>query len=363
MKFNCSTESLRSALEIIGKSVDTNPTHPILNNFLLELAGRRLTLSATNLESTIKHSIEVEVINEGSITIPARIFSNYVGFLNEEKVEVSVINDEVEIKSGKSKTKIKGLPASEFPILPKIEKALSFKLPAKALEKAIRKTTFVCTVNNTRPVLSGVYFKSNENELNIVSTDGYRLSEKIIPLASKVENFEVIIPVRTLNEISKALTKVEEAEMIIGENQVMFKAGDTELFSRIIEGKFPDYQVIIPTEVNTTATVKTAQLLSALRQMGAISNDNNKSIKIKSTINSLQVLASVSQVGEGQVELPAVIDGEEIVINLNAEFMIVALNNFEAEEIKIQFKNNTSPVIFRPVSEEQYLHLIMPLKS
>lgn len=364
MKFNCSTEKLKYALELVSKSVDANPTLPILNNILFQVGGKHLTLSATNLESAIKYKLEVEVINEGEITLPAKILVNYVSFLNEENVELSTINNEVTIKSGKSKTKIKGLAANEFPIVPNINSEISFEITSKELEKAIKKTHFICAQNNTRPVLAGIYLVCDEDEMAVVATDGYRLAEKVIKLEKRQENFGVVVPVRTMNELIKSLATAEKTEVIIGENQVMFKVGQTELYSRIIEGKFPDYKVIIPKEEKTISELKVSHLIAGVRQMSVLAHDNNNSIKIKTTPNSILLTASTNQVGEGEVEIPAVTTGEEIEVTLNSDFMLSALNSFEDTDIKIIFKDNSAPVVMRPVNADpNFLHLIMPLKS
>lgn len=364
MKFTCDLNTFRNALDIVSKSVDTNPTLPVLNNILFHVSGKRLTLSATNLESAARYSFEVNVKNEGSITLPAKVLNSYVSFLNTETIELNSTGDDVLIQAGKSKTKIKGLPTNEFPILPEVEKIISVKIKSQDLETALKQTTFVCSTNATRPTLSGVYFYHTEDKLVLVATDGYRLSEKIIPAIIKsTKKLQIIIPSRVLNELQKILDLHEDLEIIVGENQIVFKVDGVEMFSRLIEGNFPDYKVIIPKETKTTSTLQTTELLTATKQMGVLARDNNNSLKLETDTDSITLTAFANQVGEGESVLDAKNDGEKQTIQLNHEFLLSALNIIQSSEITLKFKDQSSPVIIQPKNDPQFLHLIMPLKS
>lgn len=364
MKFISNLENIKRVLESVSYLVDNNPTLPVLNNILFKVAGKRLTLSATNLESAIKYSLEVQVKNEGEITIPAKTLVNYISFLEGENVEFESVGDDILVKCGKSKTKIRGLNSSEFPILPEVENLFSVKLNSDELEKALKETTFVCSVNSTRPVLSGVYFFSTEKGVNMVATDGYRLSEKQIQTEIKAnKKAEVIIPARALNELQKLVKNMDELEITVGQNQVAFRVDGIELFSRLIDGNFPNYKAIIPNEFNTTVKIKTKEIISAVRQMSVFARDNNNTLNLKTSEGELNINANANQVGEGETSISAEIDGENQSINLNYDFLLSALGVMNSETVILKLKDKNSPIILQPEKEENYLHLIMPLKS
>jgi len=364
MKFTSKLENIKKVLESVIYLVDNNPTLPVLNNILFKVAGKRLTLSATNLESAIKYSLEVDVKNEGELTLPAKILANYISFLEGEKVEFESTGDNVTVKCGKSKTKIKGLSANEFPILPEVENLFSIKLKGAELEKALKETTFVCSLNATRPVLSGVYFFSNEKGVNLVATDGYRLSEKQILTEVKTgKKAEVIIPARVLNELQKMAKNMEELEIMVGQNQVVFRMDGIELFSRLIDGNFPNYKAIIPNEFHTTVHIKTREITSAVRQMSVFARDNNNTLNLKTGENEIIISANANQVGEGETSFSAKIEGDAQSINLNYDFLLSALGVINSEEVILKLKDKNSPVILQPANEDSFLHLIMPLKS
>lgn len=365
MKFSCDLEKIKKALDQVGRIVDPNPTLPVLNNILLKVSGKRLTLIATNLESAIKYSFEVNIKNEGDVTTPAKVFVNYINLLTGSEVEFEKKGDDLKIKSKNSTTTIKGLPITEFPLLPEVEKKYTLNFKSKDFKKALHQTTFVCSNNTTRPVLSGVCFCYKNEEFNIVSTDGYRLSERKIEIEKKPEDsFEVIIPGKILNEVEKSVTQDDQdIECIIGENQVVFRIDGVELFSRLIKGNFPDYKVIIPSEQKTTISVKTSEILSAVRQIGVLARDNSNSLKLETGDNNIKISTNASQVGEGESNLEAKTEGDAQNINLNSEYLLAALNIFKSEEVKLILKDNKSPIIIRPQGEENFLHLIMPLKS
>ena len=181
MRLSCSQKDLANALAITSKAVNTNNTLPVLNNVLLKAEGKKLYFTTTNLEVAISYWIETEVKNEGELTVPSRLFTNYINLLGKkDKVDITAEEDSVLIKTDDSKTKIKGIPASEFPPIPPIEKEGGFSVEVKKLKEVIHQVVFAAALNTTRPVLSGVYFRLLKDELKIAATDSYRLSEKTI---------------------------------------------------------------------------------------------------------------------------------------------------------------------------------------
>ena len=234
----------------MNRAVSPNTTLPVLNNILIKAQGKHLYFSATNLEVAMTYFIEVEVLNEGSVTIPAKLITNYVALLNDEEVEIKLEDRlNLSLKTPLSHTKIKGIDPQEFPVIPEVEKGVSFVLNSSALAEAIQTTAFAASINVSRPVLTGILVKGEKSELVMVATDSYRLSEKILFLKKPLpEPLEYIIPAKTVLELGKILVLFgeEEVGVQITRNQVLFSIGNLRIISRLIEGIFPDYKKIIP---------------------------------------------------------------------------------------------------------------------
>lgn len=367
MKLICAQSDLERALNIVNKAITPNTTLPVLNNILLKAEGKKLHFSATNLEVAIQYFIPADVKNEGSITIPAKLISSYISLLKDDKVEITLLEKEtVQLKSQTSQTKIKGINAHEYPVIPKVEKENTVKIPTKLLEIAIMQTAFAASTNTSRPVLSGVYFDIAHEVLKIVATDSYRLAEKTIQLKEKTNvSVQCIVPARTVMELGKILSKAEEpdVELNVSKNQVLFIVGDVQLMSRLIEGKFPPYEKIIPKETKTKVEVNVEELSNVSRRVGLFARENNNSIKVSATNDGkLSVATEETKVGEEKAELNVKMNGENNKIALNAQYLLDVLNCVQTENVLFEIDDKLSPAVIRPIKEKDYVYIIMPLK-
>ncbi len=367
MKLTCAQADLERAVNIVSKAITPNTTLPVLNNILLKAEANKLHFSATNLEVAIQYFIPAEVKSEGSITIPAKLLSSYVNLMKDEKIEIEMIGgDSVQIKSPSSQTKIKGINSNEFPVIPKVEKENTFKVPTKILELAIAQTAFAASTNTSRPVLSGVLFDVKKDELKVVATDSYRLAEKTIALKEKTNlDIECIVPARTIMELGKILNRAEEeeVELSVTKNQVLFVVGDVQLMSRLIEGKFPPYEKVIPKETKTKLEVLDEALANVVRRVSLFARENNNSIKITATNDGkLTVATDETRVGEEKAELDVKIQGENNKISLNAQYLLDVLNYIQSEDILVEIDDKLSPAVVRPLKDKDYVYIIMPLK-
>ncbi len=367
MKLTCAQADLERAVNIVSKAITPNTTLPVLNNILLKAEANKLHFSATNLEVSIQYFIPAEVKSEGSITIPAKLLSSYVNLMKDEKIELEVVSgDSVQIKSPSSQTKIKGINSTEFPVIPKVEKENTFRVDRKILETAIAQTAFAASTNTSRPVLSGVLFDVNKDELKVVATDSYRLAEKTITLKEKTNlDIECIVPARTIMELGKILSRAEEeeVELSVSKNQVMFVVGDVQLMSRLIEGKFPPYEKVIPKETKTKLEVLDEALANVVRRVSLFARENNNSIKITATNDGkLTVATDETRVGEEKAELDVKIQGENNKISLNAQYLLDVLNFIQSEDVLFEIDDKLSPAVVRPLKEKDYVYIIMPLK-
>lgn len=367
MKLYCLQRDLDYAINIVNKAISPNNTLPVLNNILLKAEGKRLYFSSTNLEIAISCSMEVDVRSEGSITVPAKLLTGYVSLLNDEKVELNVLDGvNLDMATVSSKTKIKGINSDEFPLIPKVEKGQVIKVETNALHDGIMETVFAASANTSRPVLSGVYLSGGKEHLKLVATDSYRLAEKKLSVSQgSSEDFNCIVPARTMMELAKILAKADakEVEVNVAKNQVLFKVDDIELVSRLIDGKFPDYERIIPKEKQTEVEVSVEDLSLVLKRVSLFARENNNSIKLTVTGDGKMLVSSEeTKVGEEKAELYIRIKGESNKISLNSQYLLDVLTYVGDEKVLITMNDKTSPAVIKPMNEEDYVYIIMPLK-
>jgi len=365
MLLNCEQKDLLGALTTVSKAVNLNSTLPVLNNILLKAENKKLSFAATNLEIAITTSIKSEIKNEGSLTIPARLFTNYVGLLSSGSVELK--NSEgldLQISAAKSKTRIKGISADEFPLIPQVKKEVSLTVSAGDLLDAINQVAFAAARDMVRPVLAGVHLRANKKEIRLAATDSYRLSEKILtPLTPPEKDISIIIPARTVNELARILEKGKESVTLdISANQILFLFKNVELASRLIEGSYPDYEQIIPKKHSTTISLKTEELATAVKRVNLFAHDSH-SVKIEvSADKKLKILSDATQVGEEEAEVSSTIAGVENAVALNATYLLEALSAVGTKDLEIELGEKMVPAVLRSAKSKDYLHLIMPLK-
>jgi len=366
MKVKCSQKALANALNIVNKAVSPNNTLPVLNNILINVEGKKITFSATNLEIAVKTVIDADVINEGSVTIPSKIFSSYVSLLKDGDVELKLEDGmSLSVKASHSETKIKGISADEFPLIPKIEDALTYEIPVDSFRESIDQVAFAASTNAVRPVLTGVLFRFKKNELRMVATDSYRLSEKVLKLNTDVvEERDCIIPARTVMELGKIISSQKgNIEVRVANNQVMFKAGDTVLISRLIEGHFPDYEKILPKESKTQCEVVVEDLVLAVKKVNLFVMETNNNVKISVTNDGTLVVATdETQVGEGRADVEVKIKGDNNKVALNAQYILDVLSSLHEEKVVLEMVDKINPVMIKPLKKTEYVHIIMPLK-
>jgi DNA polymerase III subunit beta len=367
MKLFCSRKDLESALNIVNKAIGSNNTLPVLNNVLVKAEGKKLNFSATNLEIAISFFIDADVRSEGAITIPAKLITSYISLLNEEKVELSASEGlNLLVQSSTSTTKIKCISADEFPLIPKVDPEHEFSVPVEDLDIAIMESVFAASTNVSRPVLSGVYLDIQGDEMKMVATDSYRLAERKIGLKDKIDgSFNCIVPSKTIAELGKVTshTSAKEVKISLSKNQVLFKVGNVELVSRLIEGKFPEYERIIPKEGKTKVDVSVEDLALVLKRVSLFARENNNNVKLTATNDGKLVVATdETKVGEEKAEVLIKIEGENNKISLNSQYMLDVLTYLNDEKIEIEMSDKLSPAVIRPVDREDYVYIIMPLK-
>ena len=364
MKIECTQNNLQKGLAFVSRSVGTRTTMPVLANVLLKTEGGRLRLSATDLEIGVSVFVGSKVDKEGAVTLPARLLSEFVANNNDEKIVINVDGEQASVSSAHYSAKIKGINASEFPNIPEISPDFEVEVGALDFRDAINQTVFAASIDDTRPILSGVLIKAEENNLKMVATDSFRLAEKTISLEKKVtRKTQVVVPARTMVELVRLLEGSEEkVRLRVGENQVAFIIGDIYLVSRVIEGAFPDYEQIIPAEVPVHSKVKRRELVDAMKVSTLFARDNANNVKIKVSSMQIEILATSPQRGENTSRVDAKTTGDELEIAFNAKYILDTLMVMKGEEVDMGFVGKINPCVFKSPHDKTFLCIIMPLR-
>jgi len=368
MRFFCKQEEFIKALNMAGKAIDSQSTLPVLSNILLNGENQKLEIFATNLEISIKVAIDVDLKNEGKITVPSRMLTSWVNFIKGGEIEVKTEeNETITLKTAEAKTKIKGMSAEEFPTMPQVDKICEFKTKVIDLKKSINEVVFSCAHSSVRPVLSGLLLHGKNKEIFLVATDSYRLGEKKIILEEKLEKeLYSIIPARTMIELERILStfknKEEEVKVIICDNQIEFLIDNIKITSRLIEGKFPEYDQIIPKSSQTDVLVKKDDFTLALKRVGLFAKENNNNIKFSFQDNQMSITTNETEIGSESTNLSIEMTGKENQISLNGQFLLDVLSVISDEEVKIKITEKLSPAIILGKNQENFIHVIMPVK-
>lgn len=366
MEITVTQENLTKALAAVSRVASIKTQLPILGNILFRTDGNRLLIAATNLEIAITQYIGAKVIKPGSITVPARLISDFISNLPKESVELKVINDNLHIKSGTYFSIINGFIADDFPELPTIneESSIQYSIKVDDFKQAVSQTIITAGNDSTRPVLTGVYWHSHKGQLYLAATDGYRLSERL--LVETKSDVSAIIPTQTLQEVLRNINEEsDEIDILFDETQVRFRINDTEIISRLIDGKFPDYRQLIPNSSTTTVIINKNDFIRITKIAGLFAKESGGSVTVTADKekSSLLVHSIASQLGENTSESDAVIN-EDGQITLNSRYLNEALSVIDGEKVEFSFSGKIAPCILKSSDKNtNYYHIIMPLKS
>lgn len=363
MKVTVTQENLNRALAAVSRVASSKTSLPILSNILLRTENNRLVVAATNLEIASVYSIGAKVEKEGTLTIPARLVSEFVNNLPKDNVVLHGEGTKLDISSGKYTSTIHGVVSDEFPELPTISPQHTIVLAGDLLKQVIAQTVITASHDDTRPVLTGVLWHSIDGKLYVAATDGYRLAERRV--AETKEDIKALIPATTLQEVARALPEdADEVSLLIDDMQVRFQAGDVELTSRLIDGNFPDYRQLIPKSTEINATVATAELVRTTKIASLFARESGGSVTLHTdkSKGTISIHSVASQLGENTSEAEAAVDGEGSV-TLNSRYLLEALGCVDSPNITFGFSGKLAPCVVRPVGDDSYQHIVMPLKS
>ena len=374
MNISCLQENLALGLQIVRSSIGKDSGLPILSMILLRTEGKFIYLHTTNLEIAIQYSVRGKVEEDGSIAIPAKTFSDFITLLPKEKIELRTENETLlSLVCKNYQTTIHGMAPDEFPLIPPLSEGKKFSCLSQELRGALTAASQASAIQEMRPELSSVYlwWRAQEKKLYCVGTDAYRLSEKSISATSDAEEDIIcIVPLRTIQELSRNILRDDggQCDIIVTENQIMFKTESCECVSKIVQGSFPDYQSIIPTTFFSKIVIDREELLRAVKATSLFTrgglNDVLCRLEPKDQKHGVLVLSSSnSSVGENKVTLECEMSGGENGITLNYRYLLDGLSHMESEHISIGVVDTQNPCVIRPVGDESFMYLIMPIRE
>ena len=375
MQVSCLQENLAKGLSIVGRAVASRSTLPVLSNVMLATDNGQLKLSATNLEIGINCWVGAKVIEEGAITIPARLLGEFINSLPPERIDMKLdeSTQTLNLRCARFESNIKGIDAQEFPIVPtaSIGEA-AIKLEPSSLRAMIDQVVFAAATDESRPILTGVLVQFNEDNMTMAAADGFRLSVKAATLKQNFDDMmEVIIPARALMELGRISGDQEQpVEVIItpARKQILFHLQDIDLVSQLIEGKFPDYNQIIPKGYSTRSVMDTTSLLKAVRVSHLFARDSANIVKLEITPTGdelmngrITLVATSAELGDNVADVDASIEGNPMEIAFNAKYLIEVLSIIDSPQVVLETSAASSPGVLRSIGDDKFTHVIMPM--
>ncbi|MFW5648082.1 MAG: DNA polymerase III subunit beta [Candidatus Alkaliphilus sp. MAG34] len=364
MKFFCNPKTLIYSISIVQKAVSSKSTLPILKGIYLEAYDQNLRLVTTDMELGIDHIMDANIIEEGSVVVDARLFSEIIRKLPDSEVEISLKdNNELLIKCDSIEFNILSYNPSEFPELPKIKEEQVYKIPQDLFKNMIRQTVFATAEDGTRPILTGVLVETGEGMLNMVALDGYRVALRKSDIESQLSD-KVVIPGKTLNEINRIMDggEDEKVQISLTDNHALFTVNNTKLVSRLLEGEFINYNQIIPKEFKSRIKIETKQLLDSIERASLLGKEGRNNL-VKFTItDEKMIINSNSELGNVHEEIEIELEGDDLQIAFNSRYFIEALRVVDDDVIYLEFTTNLSPGIIKPISNDNTIHLILPVR-
>ncbi len=361
MKIKISKEQLLAGIQVVGNIVSPRATLPILSNMLLETNGELLRMNTTDLDIGISCELAVHSFEQGAITIPAKRFSDIIKELPSGDVVIMARkNNQIEIEGINCRFKLNGLPKEEFPKFPEFKDKDAITIKQADLKEMIRLTSFAVSYEESRYVLNGILLEISGDKALMVATDGRRLAkmEKKLVVASH-KDMHMIIPIKAINEINRNLKDHGDCIITSGTNQVLFNIDGVLIATRIIEGEFPNYKQVIPKEASAKATMKTQDLLAAIRRANLLSTPDFQAIKFELFKDKLVISKSTPDVGESREEVNIEYGQQELMVGFNPQFFIDVLKNINEEVIPVEFLGPDKPCVLRI---KDYLYLALPMR-
>ncbi|HZZ99684.1 MAG TPA: DNA polymerase III subunit beta [Candidatus Paceibacterota bacterium] len=362
MRITVSQKNLKQAVGAVEKVISKNTSLPILNNVLLKTENGRLKVSATNLEIGVNVSLGVKIDEAGEIAIPARIFSDFISSITDGKITLTSKDNSLLINSDHYKTQILGFDPKDFPIIPKIKTEPIAVIQSSQLKLALSKVLDSVAVSDTRPELAGVFMFIKNGKANLASTDGFRLSEVIIPFKHS-ESAAIILPRNTALELIRLAGDFDgDIEIRYNDNQISFSNEDIEVVSRVVDGTYPDYKKVIPEKFISRILINKDEFEKQIRLAGLFSS-NISNIKLNCDDKNMVIVAKNSDKGEIETVVPVLLKNEPFEISINFRYILDGLKHISTPDVTLDFTGQGGPLVLRPNQQDSFTYLIMPLRN
>jgi DNA polymerase-3 subunit beta len=367
MKFTITRDQLQQGLVAVAASVPAKTTLPVLSNILVEATKDGLRLSGTDLDISVSTMIPASVDQEGAITLPAKKLVEIVRELPSGSIRVTSSGEQrVSIEANRAKFKLLGLPREEYPAFPAVKFDGGWKCTASELQKLIAHVAFAASTEESRPILNGVHWELKSDRMRMVATNGHRLAKMDIPLKTGVaDEAKLIVPPKALDQIRRLFATEDEVEIGKSENHLGFRTAGTQIYTRLIEGPYPNYEQVIPRENDKLATCDRAALTGALKRMSIVASDQTHRIRMSISSGACKLSVQTPDLGEAQEELSVTYEGEALDIGFNAAYLLEILKYMPTDEVRLTFKGPERAATCEPVGWDDpasYLTLVMPLR-
>ncbi|MEZ4503966.1 MAG: DNA polymerase III subunit beta [Dehalococcoidia bacterium] len=373
MRVACQQDELHRGLSAVARAIPARTTLPITQHVLLEADEGTITLSATDAETiAIIYRVSATVGEPGSITLPSRLLSDFVATLPPAEISMTLAerSRQVSLSCARNEASIGGMDPDDFPPIPPVEDAASIQFEPDRLRKALNQVVFAAATDDSRPILTGVQFAMTGNEIRLAAADGFRLSVHTMQVEASVPERSVVVPARSLQELSRLLGDADEAVTMTFNSsgtQVQFDLGHAKLIAQLIQGTFPNYQQLIPASYNTRTEVGVGEFTRETRIASIFARDGSGIVRLQAqpgeggAPGQLAITARADEVGNNEGMLDAVVEGEEAKVAFNGRYLTDVLGVVDTERVAIETTSPSSPGVFRPVGDDAFLHVVMPM--
>ena len=375
MKFTITRQNLHSGLAAVSSSIPSKTTLPVLSNILFETEDDGVWMSGTDLDVSVRVKVPAEIHEAGSLTAPGKKLQEITRELADQPVEISTRSDQIELSCGRSRFKLNGLPADEFPSLPNVDFEAAVDVKGKDLQSLIQHTAFAVSSEESRPILNGVLWELREGSMRVVATNGHRMARMGVPTGpGSIMSTDFIVPPAALSQVQRLFKDAADIQVAwdhgadgsARKNHLGFRSGSTEVYTRLIEGTYPNYEQVIPKDNDKNAIIDKKALESAVRRMAVVASDQTHRIRMRFEENRVHLNVLTPDLGEGHDELELGYGGEEMEIGFNANYLLEVLRYMPTQEVKLSFKAPERAATIEPVGEgdevADYLCLVMPLR-
>lgn len=363
MNIICSKQKLQEGISIVTKAITGKTTMPVLEGIYIEANKDGLTLIGSDMDVSIETKVEADVIKEGSIVIDSKLFAEIIRKLPNSDVKIEIAeNDLIQITCEKSVFNLVFMNPSDYPALPSINENLSVEVPQNLLKNMIKGTSFAIAQDEARPILQGILFEVKNKELNLVALDGYRLAVRS-ELLDVDDNIEVVIPGKTLNEVSKILEDNNDiVKITFTNNHILFNVNNTKIISRLLDGKFVNYGSLLPQEYKLLINVRKQELQQGIERASLMAKDGNSNLIRLDVQEDTLVITSNSQLGKVREEVNINLQGEGVQIAFNSRYLLDVLKNMEEDDVVIEMTSSVSPCVIKGKNSNNAKYLVLPVR-